>query len=142
MFARSAIFFLKFISFQQCQLVLIDPYCSPLLYILFILGVRETPKEAGLLQEISSKVQEKAWYDIETILCFLSVSALILSERNRLSNGYAFLEGKTDYRARIRLINQDKNKYNTPKYRYVVRFVSTVSLFIYVNLFFYVWTLI
>ncbi|XP_043719595.1 60S ribosomal protein L5-like [Telopea speciosissima] len=30
-------------------------------------------------------------------------------------------EGKTDYRARIRLINQDKNKYNTPKYRLVVR---------------------
>ncbi|GFQ07378.1 60S ribosomal protein l5 [Phtheirospermum japonicum] len=30
--------------------------------------------------------------------------------------------GKTDYRARIRLINQDKNKYNTPKYRFVVRF--------------------
>jgi hypothetical protein len=35
-----------------------------------------------------------------------------------------FTEGKTDYRARIRLINQDKNKYNTPKYRFVVRFVS------------------
>ncbi|RWW86228.1 hypothetical protein BHE74_00005001 [Ensete ventricosum] len=34
-------------------------------------------------------------------------------------------EGKTDYRARIRLINQDKNKYNTPKYRFVVRFVSS-----------------
>lgn len=34
------------------------------------------------------------------------------------------VEGKTDYRARIRLINQDKNKYNTPKYRFVVRFVS------------------
>ncbi|GKD83025.1 60S ribosomal protein L5, partial [Tanacetum coccineum] len=33
--------------------------------------------------------------------------------------------GKTDYRARIRLINQDKNKYNTPKYRYVVRFTNT-----------------
>ncbi|KAG2267904.1 hypothetical protein Bca52824_062459 [Brassica carinata] len=30
-------------------------------------------------------------------------------------------EGKTDYRARIRLINQDKNKYNTPKYRSVVQ---------------------
>ncbi|KAF1863704.1 hypothetical protein Lal_00030786 [Lupinus albus] len=28
-------------------------------------------------------------------------------------------DGKTDYRARIRLINQDKNKYNTPKYRFV-----------------------
>ncbi|KAH7547615.1 hypothetical protein FEM48_Zijuj01G0328700 [Ziziphus jujuba var. spinosa] len=35
-------------------------------------------------------------------------------------------EGKTDYRARIRLINQDKNKYNTPKYRFVVRFVSFI----------------
>ncbi|KAK9280904.1 hypothetical protein L1049_003795 [Liquidambar formosana] len=33
-------------------------------------------------------------------------------------------EGKTDYRARIRLINQDKNKYNTPKYRFVVRFTN------------------
>ena len=31
-------------------------------------------------------------------------------------------EGKTDYRARKRLIAQDKNKYNTPKYRFVVRF--------------------
>ncbi|XP_068664713.1 large ribosomal subunit protein uL18-like [Aristolochia californica] len=33
-------------------------------------------------------------------------------------------EGKTDYRARIRLINQDKNKYSTPKYRFVVRFTN------------------
>jgi large subunit ribosomal protein L5e len=31
-------------------------------------------------------------------------------------------EGKTDYRARKRMITQDKNKYNTPKYRFVVRF--------------------
>ncbi|MCH1928457.1 hypothetical protein L6232_27055, partial [Shewanella sp. C31] len=31
-------------------------------------------------------------------------------------------QGKTDYRARIRLTNQDKNQYNTPKYRFVVRF--------------------
>ncbi|CAI5524610.1 unnamed protein product [Closterium sp. Naga37s-1] len=30
--------------------------------------------------------------------------------------------GKTDYRARLRLVTQDKNKYNTPKYRFVVRF--------------------
>jgi len=30
-------------------------------------------------------------------------------------------EGKTDYRARKRLISQDKNKYNTPRYRLVVR---------------------
>lgn len=34
-------------------------------------------------------------------------------------------EGKTDYRARLRLCTQDKNKYNTPKYRLIVRFTST-----------------
>ena len=32
--------------------------------------------------------------------------------------------GKTDYRARLRLVTQDKNKYNTPKYRLVVRFTN------------------
>ncbi|KAK5650929.1 hypothetical protein RI129_001958 [Pyrocoelia pectoralis] len=31
-------------------------------------------------------------------------------------------QGKTDYFARKRLITQDKNKYNTPKYRFIVRF--------------------
>ena len=31
-------------------------------------------------------------------------------------------EGKTDYRARLRLVKQDKNKYNTHKYRMSVRF--------------------
>ena len=31
-------------------------------------------------------------------------------------------EGKTDYFARKRLIVQNKNKYNTPKYRLIVRF--------------------
>lgn len=34
------------------------------------------------------------------------------------------VEGKTDYRARKRLVAQDKNKYNTPKYRLVVRFTN------------------
>merc|ERR1712179_220224 len=33
-------------------------------------------------------------------------------------------EGVTDYYARKRLIHQDKNKYNTPKYRMVVRFTN------------------
>jgi large subunit ribosomal protein L5e len=33
-------------------------------------------------------------------------------------------EGKTDYRARKRLTSQAKNKYNTPKYRLVVRFTN------------------
>lgn len=35
------------------------------------------------------------------------------------------VEGKTDYRARKRLVAQDKSKYNTPKYRVVVRFTNT-----------------
>jgi large subunit ribosomal protein L5e len=33
-------------------------------------------------------------------------------------------EGKTDYYARKRLIFQDKNKYNTPKYRLIVRITN------------------
>uniref|UniRef100_A0A0M3HWD0 Large ribosomal subunit protein uL18 n=2 Tax=Ascaris TaxID=6251 RepID=A0A0M3HWD0_ASCLU len=33
-------------------------------------------------------------------------------------------EGKTDYYARKRLTVQDKNKYNTPKYRFIVRFTN------------------
>jgi len=34
-------------------------------------------------------------------------------------------EGKTDYRQRKRLCAQDKNKYQSPKYRFVVRFTNT-----------------
>ncbi len=34
-------------------------------------------------------------------------------------------EGRTDYRQRKRLCTQDKNKYQTPKYRLVVRFTNT-----------------
>mmetsp|Transcript_20013 Transcript_20013/g.49799 ORF Transcript_20013/g.49799 Transcript_20013/m.49799 type:complete len:307 (-) Transcript_20013:69-989(-) len=34
-------------------------------------------------------------------------------------------EGKTDYRQRKRLCAQDKNKYQSPKYRLVVRFTNT-----------------
>ncbi|CDJ51961.1 ribosomal protein L5, putative [Eimeria brunetti] len=34
-------------------------------------------------------------------------------------------EGKTDYAARRRLVLQDKNKYNAPKYRFVVRVTNT-----------------
>jgi large subunit ribosomal protein L5e len=33
-------------------------------------------------------------------------------------------EGKTDYRQRLRLVIQDKNKYNAPKYRLVVRITN------------------
>jgi len=33
--------------------------------------------------------------------------------------------GKTDYRARKRLVAQDKNKYNSPRYRLVARFTNT-----------------
>ena len=34
------------------------------------------------------------------------------------------IEGKTDYYARKRLVVQAKNKYNSPKYRLVVRFTN------------------
>lgn len=35
-----------------------------------------------------------------------------------------FTEGKTDYYARKRLVVQAKNKYNSPKYRLVVRITN------------------
>ncbi|CAL9168752.1 unnamed protein product, partial [Musa hybrid cultivar] len=38
-----------------------------------------------------------------------------------------------DYRARIRLINQDKNKYNTPKYRFINIVVQIISSIIIVG---------
>jgi len=31
-------------------------------------------------------------------------------------------EGKTDYKARVKMVRQDKNKFNTRKYRFIVRF--------------------
>jgi len=34
-------------------------------------------------------------------------------------------EGKTDYGARRSMVTQEKSKYNTPKYRFVVRFTNT-----------------
>ncbi len=37
-------------------------------------------------------------------------------------------EGKTDYYARKRLVVQDKNKYNSPKYRFVVRFTNSAVI--------------
>ena len=48
-------------------------------------------------------------------------------ENSRSHGGVYILsipEGKTDYYARKRLVTQDKNKYNTPKYRFVVRFTN------------------
>jgi len=33
-------------------------------------------------------------------------------------------EGKTDYKRRLKLTRQDKNKYNSPKYRFVVRITN------------------
>lgn len=39
----------------------------------------------------------------------------------RQSSFFHPAEGKTDYFARKRLVVQDKNKYNTPKYRMIVR---------------------
>jgi len=33
-------------------------------------------------------------------------------------------EGKTDYKARVKMVRQDKNKFNTRKYRLIVRFTN------------------
>ena len=55
----------------------------------------------------------------------LSEAALYLENSRSHGGLYIFIsEGKTDYFARKRLVTQDKNKYNTPKYRFVVRFTN------------------
>ncbi|CAK9221682.1 unnamed protein product [Sphagnum troendelagicum] len=61
-------------------------------------------------------------------LLFISVGNHVCNKNAyMLIKDFAFGEpasGKTDYWARIRLTTQDKNKCNTPKYRYVVRFTN------------------
>ena len=49
---------------------------------------------------------------------------LFPSHRSTTQLSSSFITGKTDYQARRALIAQDKNKYNTPKYRFVVRFTN------------------
>jgi len=49
---------------------------------------------------------------------------LFPSHRSNTQLSSSFITGKTDYQARRALIAQDKNKYNTPKYRFVVRFTN------------------
>lgn len=59
---------------------------------------------------------------------FPSQNHLCPPDFHLLSHVYVAADGKTDYRARTRFINQDNNKYSTPKYRFVVRFVSFTTL--------------
>jgi hypothetical protein len=61
---------------------------------------------------------------------FLTFSVQVKFRRRR--------EGKTDYYARKRLVCQDKNKYNTPKYRLIVR-SSNTDFCCQVRYFFTVW---
>lgn len=67
--------------------------------------------------------------------CYLCRSSTVVAEvcsrgharllaRLLLGNHACTLEGKTDYQARLKLTLQDKNKYNSPKYRFVVRFTN------------------
>lgn len=61
----------------------------------------------GLVKEVS--------YNCPTIRCFFYYITHVL---------FLFSEGKTDFFARKRLVIQEKNKYNTPKYRMIVRFTN------------------
>jgi len=62
-----------------------------------------------------STSQEIGWKDYRDVGYALS---------KQLSRAVALAEGKTDYYARKRLVVQDRNKYNTPKYRLIVRFTN------------------
>ncbi|RUP35253.1 hypothetical protein BC936DRAFT_138505 [Jimgerdemannia flammicorona] len=54
-----------------------------------------------------------------------SLSILVFCSLPRTTLSCTRTEGKTDYYARKRLVVQAKNKYNSPKYRLVVRFTNT-----------------
>jgi len=53
-----------------------------------------------------------------------STPAVLYGVVNWLNSVVDVTEGKTDYYARKRLVVQDRNKYNTPKYRLIVRFTN------------------
>ncbi len=107
-------------------------------------GVHQVAHDQGLLQEVSGQVQAQARLVIVSCRCLWMWKQMLKDWRTCLlvpldvvpwfvcvcwhifSYGQC-AAGKTDDRARIRLTTQDKNKYNTPKYRYVVRFVSSVQ---------------
>lgn len=98
-------------------------YSRVLNQLLFEPGFRESSKVKGLLQAVPSQVQEKERYAVVVTLLGSVLLRILWNAYDGIIS-LTHVEGKTDYRARIRLINQDKNKYNTPKYRFVVRFVS------------------
>merc|ERR1712018_374588 len=73
-------------------------------------------------------------WTVEIILFLVSVKSSIMGFVKVVKNKAYFKrfqvkfkrrrEGRTDYYARKRLVVQEKNKYNTPKYRMIVRFTN------------------
>ena len=69
---------------------------------------------SGLVVVVRACMAYCAWVPLGQRVTVLLVASSLHRPRSA--------EGKTDYYARKRLIAQDRNKYNTPKYRLVVRF--------------------
>lgn len=80
-------------------------------------------KDENISLLLKSQDERNAFLFISSISWFFLIFSLLTYSFN-VALLFVLTEGKTDYRARIRLINQDKNKYNTPKYRFVVRFTN------------------
>ena len=78
-------------------------------------GLRKDPEEQPLLQVRFPFLPKNLFIEDLRILTFHSRYQTKYRRRR---------EGKTDYYARKRLITQAKNKYNSPKYRMVVRFTN------------------
>ncbi|KAF2531086.1 hypothetical protein F2Q70_00030084 [Brassica cretica] len=104
-------------------------YCTGLLLARRVLKMLEMDEEyEGNLEATGEDFSVEPTESRRPFRALLDVGLIRTTTGNRVfgalkvSSFYA--DGKTDYRARIRLINQDKNKYNTPKYRFVVRFTN------------------
>jgi hypothetical protein len=82
-------------------------------------GFREGREEQGVLQALPDQVPQTPRYIPADYRCVVGMQTA------KSYRGNCFhAEGKTDYYARKRLINQEKNKYFSPKYRLCVRLTN------------------
>ena len=102
--------------------------------LIFQIGVCQSNQEQSVLQAFPGQIQETTRsvlpkvhdnkLSLKSLLPFKSNLPMLQELTVTWLCFVLITEGKTDYYARKRLVTQDKNKYNTPKYRFVVRFTN------------------
>lgn len=93
--------------------------CGTSLYPILQHAVRQGCQEQGVLQALPDQVPSPPRCVCSLLLLWPPPPSTPVR-----SHELCWTEGKTDYYARKRLVMQDKNKYQTPKYRLVVRLTN------------------